>query len=554
VTDAQGKAVAAALVCALDSSSSVSSAETDVRGNAELRIPADANLPWIAAIKPGVGFDYFENYQAWPPGAATPAPPREVTLVLEGARTVRVHTLDSAGNPVPGVKMVPWYIRKKGRMAYCNLSGADLLNHFPAHADGDGVVTFNWIPHEPGGKVPFLLMSEDYHLPDAPHYDPSRPQAKLTARISRNVPVGGSVTLPNGKPAAGILIQAEGRGDTNYYCRLLARTAADGRYRLKLYPDQSYIVAVTDNDWAAPSYTGLALREGDERKNLDFRLTKGTLIQGKVVVGPKAKPMPDQTVTIVQQGKSIPAELGGKWSKREDLVRWATTDQRGRYACRVGPGTYRISGPGPEVKEVVARGQEAIRKDFRIPRLPRGMLRGVVLQGGPKGKPVPGAIVKGRSIGKPGHAGFKCVADDQGCFQAERWRDQMWLYVCSPERALAGLVLINERTSDVKVMAAPSATVKGRIVSRDGGPLPGIRVACVLGLGHGTESVECGLNGKTDGKGGFAIRGLVVGEQCLLYAYSTGGERKYMQPKRLVASKAGETDLGDLVFPSDAPE
>ena len=78
----------------------------DARGIAVLRVAADARIWWIVGCKSGVGFDYFENYRSVPPTSFS-APPRAARLVLDGARTVRVHAVDAAGRPVEGVEFYP---------------------------------------------------------------------------------------------------------------------------------------------------------------------------------------------------------------------------------------------------------------------------------------------------------------------------------------------------------------------------------------------------------------------------------------------------------------
>ena len=119
---------------------------------------------------------------------------------------------------------------------------------------------------------------------------PAAGQTELTARVLRTTRLSGKVTLPDGKPAEGIQIQAEGRGESNMYCRRFDRSAADGSYSLEVDPDQDYIIAVVDESWAAPSHFGIEVEEGKPREGLDFHLGKGTLIRGKVATAPDNKP------------------------------------------------------------------------------------------------------------------------------------------------------------------------------------------------------------------------------------------------------------------------
>src|SRR5262245_56985779 len=194
--------------------------------------------------------------------------------------------------------------------------------------DREGIAVFDWIPHDVHETVTALHINDAYSLPDAPFFDPAKPVVPLLARLFRNVPISGKVLLPDGKPAAGILLQVEGRGNTNHYFRNVVRTKADGSYSLLVYPNQSYLIAVTDDQWAAPSIRGLLVREDEPREDLTFRLSTGTLIQGKLTLGGDNKPAANQTITLIEQGAAIARDVGGNWAQREELVRWSTTDKK----------------------------------------------------------------------------------------------------------------------------------------------------------------------------------------------------------------------------------
>src|SRR5262249_32204164 len=57
----RGLPVPEASVFALDRYFPVASGRTDDRGIAALRVPAEANVQWIAGFKPGVGFDCYNQ-------------------------------------------------------------------------------------------------------------------------------------------------------------------------------------------------------------------------------------------------------------------------------------------------------------------------------------------------------------------------------------------------------------------------------------------------------------------------------------------------------------
>ena len=89
--------------------------------------------------------------------------------------------------------------------------------------------------------------------------------------------------MPDGKLGRGGA--PPGRGERpcqiSFSVRGAARTNADGGYALLVCPDESYMIAVTDDQWAAPSKMGIVVKEGEPRDGLDFRLGKGTLIHGQ---------------------------------------------------------------------------------------------------------------------------------------------------------------------------------------------------------------------------------------------------------------------------------
>ena len=84
VVDGRGAPVEGATVVVLDVVFPVAEGRTDARGIVTLSAPADVMTHWIFGYKPGVGFDYFENYLILP-SSWSPLPER-VELVLNGAR------------------------------------------------------------------------------------------------------------------------------------------------------------------------------------------------------------------------------------------------------------------------------------------------------------------------------------------------------------------------------------------------------------------------------------------------------------------------------------
>ena len=100
------------------------------------------------------------------------------------------------------------------------------------------------------------------------------------------------MTRPDGSPAAGILVEANGVVGTTRQQGGSGRawTAADGSYAMDLLPEQSYMISVIDDEWAAKSLSGVIVREGVAQTGLDLTLERGSLVWGKVTAGPESKP------------------------------------------------------------------------------------------------------------------------------------------------------------------------------------------------------------------------------------------------------------------------
>ena len=188
---------------------------------------------------------------------------------------------DSAGNAVSGLKVAPWQFKKGKHAMFC----ARTAFHW-AVSDGRGRVHFDWLPADVERNIAFSVREGDYSYNATAKLSHEGDgglsfDIELPAAPAR---VGGKVTYSDGKPAAGIVIEAEGMGSSQCN-RYWARTDEDGHYRLKVGSNGSYIIAVADDQWAATSHLGIILKPGERREDLDFRLKRGTLIHGTVSGG-----------------------------------------------------------------------------------------------------------------------------------------------------------------------------------------------------------------------------------------------------------------------------
>ncbi len=280
VVNGRGAPVPDAAVFLLDLVYPAAEARTDGRGIAMLRVPTGVRTTCIVAVKPGVGFDYFENYQTETPTAVSPTP-KEARLVLSGVlRNVRVRVVDSADRPVPGIEMHAVTIQKMGKYRFANLAPLPL----DPRTDADGVGTFDWLPADLS-SASVELATPVYTLLRPCVVDPSKPDALLTARVRRMTRVSGKVTLPDGSPAPWIRVEARASGGRpgtpeGWESKGRATTTADGSYEMQLMPGVSYTIKVADHEGTGPGLSGVEVHEGVPRTGLDLSLVRGPADQG----------------------------------------------------------------------------------------------------------------------------------------------------------------------------------------------------------------------------------------------------------------------------------
>lgn len=503
----------------------IKTAATNSQGEATLLLPADIGVEFVVALKSGAGFDYFENYTSWPPPmTAERLVPERVELVLNGARQAKIRVIGSDDKPIAGQMLCPWTIRKPGKLSDVNLSGSLTPDAIAERrSDADGMVLFDWIPSDLAGGITFLSRTDDYSLPDPPTLQPGdiEKDAVLTARLLRNAKVTGKITLPDGRPAPGILLQAEGRGATNHYCRRHARTRPDGTYELNLYGEQSYIIAVIDDNWAAASRMNLGLKESQRQDGIDFHLIRGTRIHGQVTRGKKEDPAPGETVTLIQKGRKIERDTRRFNRDEESLVRWATTDSNGEYMLRVGPGTYDFWGPDQAGRKTLTiKDEDDILQDFFVPgpQNPRRLLTGRVVDADDDKAPVARASLSAAATDRESRD-IQAIADDKGQFSLECRPDPMILYARDLRTNRAGYTAVNEEAKEVTIRLRPAARAVGRVVDANGKPVPGAEVHFGVTISVGGESATFfrfsdESIARCDEKGEYQIPALPADSQC----------------------------------------
>lgn len=523
-------------------------ARTGPDGSAKLRIPTDAKVEWIFALKSGLGFDYadygqIDDQRRSQGGALATSLPGSVNLTLDGVRTARIKAVDSAGKPLAGTGFYVWLIHKEGRRSEVNVASR-LLG---ATTGRDGIVTFDWLPPSQD-LLQFWPVDQTYA--NRRVTVAAGQTGPVTARLVRKEAIRGRVLRTDGTPAPGVEVTAygSGKGIENGYDR--TRTASDGTYELRISPGEAYAVSVEDKDWAAPSRLDVIVRQGKPVDGVNFQITAGTMLRGTVTVGPTNRPAPNQYIRLDENGGRAPEEFREKGDTIAHEVRrqfGAMTDSAGHYSIRVGPGTYTLMGPPrtPNEKITINEEKELVR-DFRMPRPEKGTLTGWVKVAGAGVTGVAGAKVEIVAVNMMGIS-FAVTADAKGHFRADRDLDPLVICARSPDGRLGAVVEVGAEDPQVVISLSPTATATGVLLDEKGKPAANQDLFWGRRVYLDEEqkiSTECfAPKVKTDGEGKFTLPSLVVGQR---YEIAVQRENVYPAAGMVRPDKAVSIDLGTL--------
>ena len=529
-------------------------ADTNPGGLATLRIPADARVEWIYAVKPGLGCDYaeFGSRDSKPErGAAAGELPEHVGLMLEGGRTARIKALDAEGRPIAGTGFVLWLLKKDGRSSEVNAFSRSMY----ATTGPDGVATFDWLP-----VTKDLLQfwpTDDTYANRRVVVEEQQTQP-VTTRLFRTEAIRGRVVHADGTPAAGIWLEAYGSGKKHDNGRGEALTGADGRYEMMVSPDEAYAVYIEDRDRAARSRLDVVVRRGKPAEGVDFTLTRGTLLRGTVSVGDGNKPASGVYIRLDEAGGPAPEEFreAGDTSVHEVRRQFGvSTDAAGHYSIRIGPGTYTLMGP-PRTKDekLVVKDETELVRDFRMPRPERGPFAGEVVRADDLSKGVAGARVEvvAASLSRSYHP--LVTADSEGRFRLERSLDPITICARSPDGSLGAIVERGADDPGAIIAVSPTATATGLLLDEKGKPAAkqplswGRRV--YLDPEKGIMSDHFAPKVVTDESGRFTLPSLVVGQD---YHIAVMRENQFAMAGMARPRKPGPMDLGTLQVARTSP-
>lgn len=553
VVNGKGKPVAEAEVYSLAEDLKVSAeGRTDAEGRWSVRVSTDVKQWGIFARKSHVGFDYaIPTPRSGSQDEMQPLP-NEVKLTLDGARTLRVKTVDRHGKPVAGVKVGPWYVRKPGRERDINLSG--LHERWP-RTDKFGIAVIDWLPQRFEQAIPILTGSDDYFALDhQTNLLADKPVEELTISLLPKEKLSGRVTHSDGRPAAGIVIEAQGHGAGFNDFRGSTKTDADGRYVLKVYSENAYVMAVQDKRWSAPYRSAIVVRAGKPVEGVDFVLGPATRLHGRITFNKDGRPASGIYLSLVIDKGEIPQELRRPNDRTYHAVRMdlhTETDKDGHYEFHLGPGDYQLQTQlrVESVKIAIpnAHPPSEIVRDVRLPRPEKGRFTGQVVDA--EERPVAGAVVDGVYAAVTRYWFPPVKTEGQGHFTVERSLDPLVLYAQTPDKGRAGVVRVDAETAEAKIVIGPVVKASGRLLDLQGKPIGGKQLRYGIRVHVGdpkTSPFSDWFGGRTmtDAGGHFTLTGLIPGESY--HINLPLDEHSSRDVKQVKVQRAESFDLGDV--------
>ncbi len=337
-----------------------------------------------------------------------------------------------------------------------------------------------------------------------------KPRGSITGRVTY---------ADSGKPAANVPIRAAGIqpgiGDAH------AHTGADGTYVLENVLVGPYVVMIGDTwewhetfDWRAPANEGIHVEPDSISTGVDFSLTPGGFVEGKITDGDTGEPVAGIQIQVYDAAHPPSQGMG----------HWLNTDTDGRYRFRVAPGKvgihvgsintkipYYIKLPGGEFYGEVVEGETLSDIDFVC-------FRGYSIHGTVRtadNQPVTGASVRAHIIPimglieLPNHAS----TDEQGRFTLKGIpvnEETEQLVIIAEHDNLHGRANWSKEQADaveITLIPRPTAIIAGQAIDEQGSPIShaGIGLSWEEGFAGTATTAPDSSVAESDSDGNFTV-------------------------------------------------
>ncbi|MFN8091048.1 MAG: carboxypeptidase regulatory-like domain-containing protein [Vicinamibacteria bacterium] len=292
--------------------------------------------------------------------------------------------------------------------------------------------------------------------------------------------------------------------------------AEDGAFTVDDVPAGRWMVEAFARGYQNGSAAGIVVGEGEAAEGVELRLSRGSVVSGRVVESRAGRPVLGATVRAEQAGGEgrMMIRLGGEQGELEAL-----TDAEGRYEIAgLSAGSWTLTASHPDWSDASARVEikdAAASADLKMGR--GGAVAGSVVAGG---RPVGGAQVV---LQQAGDSGFRMSAgmfgggeqqattDEGGRFRFERLTPGRYSAVATLREqasAPAEAVVTGDEAQEVQLVLAQGARVRGVVSGLPEAQLSGVNVT-------GQSGGDYFASTRTGGGGAFELTGVPEGPLTL---------------------------------------
>jgi beta-lactamase regulating signal transducer with metallopeptidase domain len=302
----------------------------------------------------------------------------DVKLELPEPKTIRLHLIDSGGDPVAGVEPTLWSVAAGEQwLGLVDHRAAKLLKSWPRFSRTGGDGSCSIIIPANAASVGVLVENERFRQ-EILHFKTADEPIAVALKPSRHLN-GKVVAADSGAPIEGVEVRTleepylRAQTDKNGSFRIARGSSLNGLpindTRIYLYspPDSPYLSQLVAWEWP---------NDGIADAQLTIKMENGVIAEGDVAEKESGRPVAGASIYFEQQ------QYNNKFYRRSSAGRLVgsdmpyRTDSKGHFRLPVspGPGYLFVTAPTPDFVHVMVSDGE---KDYGKPGLTREYYDGV---------------------------------------------------------------------------------------------------------------------------------------------------------------------------------
>ena len=468
----------------------------------------------------------------------------DIEIQLDAPGTISRRILTRSGNPIPNVEVRIQFLMDGNPMSPHreDYSMLNIFHHMPpAETDERGEFVFRNLPQSSMTmlyiQAPGYAKAERIGVPVGAKG--LEIQLKHEGRIKgclTYVDTGAPVTDATVTASAIDMIHGHGRGD--------ARADENGAFVVKNLPRGLYDLnlGVGPEGWTAVPKGRILVVEGQTVSNVNLSLIRCGVITGRVTELDTGEPIANHNVLC--HDAAHPESLGKRHS--------AATDETGVYQIHAAPGQALVFARAPrnyeDIGEVsssvdVVKG-ETVTVDFQFAKGIELVIRTLTKAG----KPVAGAwVTEEWTVAMPD--GGKSNEQGEYTLRGHQAGQLLLLKAEHVERQLHGTAEVEVppgKTVEIRMERYEQVEVSGRVVDRNGEPIPGVSIVLSQRVNQQGSTVGTDV-AVTDNNGRYSRVRLILGEKYIIRAHPYAGGYSVASTDEFTATKE-MTQIADLTL------